>query len=122
MPDEYGTCLLDDAPMLARHLAEGRDILFGYTADSKTAYVLFIAPKMHTVGMLPFGGANPGSRCAVGVLYKGFYHFDLHHDNFPDYVGEKLGLKGEDAEAVTLMLNAIGRALRAAQLALMGKT
>ena len=110
--DDYGTCLLDDAPMLAKHLAEGRDILFGYTPDSKTAYVLFIAPKMHTVGMLPFGG-HPGSHCAVGILHKGFYHLNLHGNNlFPDYVGEKLGLKGEDAYSVARMLNAIGHALR----------
>lgn len=114
--DDYGTCLLDDAPMLAEHLAEGRDILFGYTADSESAYVIFIAPKMYTVGMLPFGGANPGPRCAVGVLYKGFYHFNLRgNELFPDYVGEKLGLGSVDAEAVTLMLNAIGRELRKPQ-------
>ena len=109
--DNYGTCRFEDASMLAERLARGQSIMFGYSCDSANAYVLCIVPNIHTIGILPFGG-HVGARFGVGVLYRGFSHFDLRKRNFPSYVAEKLGLPLFDAEAVTLMLNAIGHALR----------
>lgn len=108
--DNYGTCLIDDAPMLAKRLAVGHNIIFGYTTDNKNAYVLCIVPNIHKIGTLPFGG-HVGSRFGVGLLYRGFCHFDLNNVIYPSYVAEKLGLSTFDAEAVAVMLNAIGHEL-----------
>ncbi len=105
--DQYGTCQLDDAPMLAEKLNDGRPIIFSFSNDETNAYVISITPNMEKMGVMPFGG-NPTGRFGVGVLRRGFFHFDLNRKElYPDYVGEKLGLAEYDAEAVTKMLNAI---------------
>lgn len=107
--DDYGTCSLDDATMLANRLDSEGSILFPFSNDGVNAYVLFISSRFTKIGTLPFGGNPCGSYC-VGVLFRGFFYFDLDDGGLsPSYVGEKLGLGPLDAEDVTKMLNAIGK-------------
>jgi hypothetical protein len=106
--DEYGMSQLDDAPRLAKKIKDGENIIFRFSEDGISAYVICIAPRLKTIGTLPFGGVAARDY-GIGVLYRGFFHFDLSKEQlFPNYVGEKLGLSNEDAESVTAILNAIG--------------
>jgi len=109
--DEYGTCKLDDAPMLAGKLKSGESIIFSFSKDAVNAYVIFICPQFTKIGTLPFGG-NPENSYCVGVLYQGFFYFGLDGGLSPPYVGEKLELAEPDAKNVTDILNAIGQELK----------
>jgi|AntRauTorcE11897_2_1112592.scaffolds.fasta_scaffold31697_3 hypothetical protein len=106
--DEYGTCTLSDAPMLAKKLNAGDAIIFGYSNDDINGYVISISPRLTPVGTMPFGG-DPTGKYGIGVLMRGFFHFDLNKIEpfYESYIGEKLGLRRPDARPVAQMLNAI---------------
>lgn len=109
---EASTYDFGDAKMLAKHLKRGENIVFSFCVDKVTSYVMMIIPEFTKFGVLPFGG-DPDGYFYVGILRRGFFHFDLktremHHG----YVGEKLDLGNDDAKNVTDMLNEIGKSLR----------
>lgn len=106
--DDYGTCSLDDAPMLADKLKNGENIIFPFSNDGVNAYVLFISSRFTKIGTLPYGGDPVGSFC-VGLVYNGFFYFDLSGELSWAYVEKKLQLAETDAKNVTEILNAIGK-------------
>jgi hypothetical protein len=109
--DGYGTCQIEDAPMIVGELRKGLNVTFSI-GDGVSAYILFITPKVSKIGNLPFGGSI-FSRYLVGVLYRGFDYFDLVQDRqYPSYVAEKLSLCSPDAEFVCEFLNALHEELR----------
>jgi len=73
---------------------------------------MMIIPEFTKLGILSFGG-NPNGCFYVGILRRGFFHFDIEaREMYHGYVGEKLGLCDADAKNVTAMLNEIGKNLR----------
>lgn len=109
--DDYGCCNLDDAGLIADTLKESGSVVFSFSLDGFSAYVVCMTSVLNKIGVMPFGGNPSGSIC-VAVLLKGAYWFDSDADKEPGYVGEKLGLSGRDAENVTSMLNAVFKRLR----------
>lgn len=112
--DTYGTCGLDDAPIIAQLLDEGNSVVFSYTNPSVcevTAFVITIATNLTQLGTLPFGGQVNGS-CLIACLYHGVNWFNLkdrRDELSPNYIEKKLNMRLPDAENVALMLNAISK-------------
>ncbi len=111
--DEYQSCNLSDAPMLARKVKNGENIIFSFSLDRVSSYIMLITGTFTKIGVMPFGGNPVGSYC-VSLLYHGFYYFDFDvGDVHKSYIAEKLRLDESAAKDVAEMLNAIGFELRA---------
>lgn len=91
---------------LAEQLTDNGSIVFSYSPDRITAYVIILTYKFKKLGILPFGG-NPNNCVLVSVLKHGTFWFSPFQGKEPSYVGEKLGLTGFDAQAITDLLNGI---------------
>jgi hypothetical protein len=111
--DEYGCCRLEDVDHLALCLKEKGTITFSYSADQFTAYVITITGPIFPIGTMPFGG-NPAGMYGVGVLWRGFDHFDLWGPNeITEYSLRKFKDVGEyEARDISELLENIRLRLR----------
>lgn len=100
--DEYGTYEPEDAEVLAYELKECGTIVFPYSADKVTAFIILISMDFIKYGIMPFGG-NPDGRYYVGIYGKGCHHLSLkEHGN---YIAEKLNICDESGEHLQRLFN-----------------
>lgn len=109
--DEYGTqeATAEDYKFLAtRVFSRAQNIVFSYSKDRITAYVVMICPVNNHIGVLPFGG-NPDGCHLVSVLLHGsfWFKFEVGKQFHADYVGEKLQLNKTGAEQIAELLTGI---------------
>lgn len=107
--------LTDDNPdieIIVRHLLVGSNIVFSYSPDKKTSYIVYLSSKWTRLNNLHYGG-NPAGHFFCGIVYKGFFHFELTkgHSFAPEYLCEKLNLPLADAKHMALLFNQINEAL-----------
>ncbi len=77
-------------------LRQGGSAVFALSGDQIGAMIVMVCTQFEKLGVMPFGG-NPIGRAYVGVLKRGCGHLSMD-DIHPNYIGEQLNLKGEDAE------------------------
>ena len=110
--DQYGTCraTAEDWNMIADLLKQKGIVNFSYSADNYTAFVITIAGPLAFTGVPSFGGRVKGSYLA-SILMRGASYFDFFNDTFlhPDYIEEKLNLRGADSKVISELLNEIKR-------------
>lgn len=108
MDQEPYNPLNPDASALRRLLVHYPAIVFPYSNDNITCYIVSIVARPHAVSVLPWGGRPSGY--LVSVLRFGTFWFDLDSKDIeihPGYVAEKLGLERVAAEAIAQLLNGI---------------
>lgn len=103
--DAYGYYELDDARFIADHINNGNNVVFSYSLQNESAFVISIFPCFTALNHLSYG--QPFGRIFVGIMFKGYFHFDPNKIQFPDYIMEKLGLAESEAIPVCDLLNAI---------------
>ena len=109
--DEFSCCNLDDALMIAETLEEKGTVVFSFSIDRVSAYVVLLSNDFEKIGVMPFGG-NPIGNVCVAVLYHGMYWFDPGHETNVNYLRSKLDLRDADAENITLMVNEVFKEMR----------
>ncbi len=109
--DEYDSCNKEDFALLASQLHNYGAISFPYSADNETGFMVFMCNQYEKMGTSPFGGNRSGTT-VVGILMRGFFHFDLKQQSLsPDYVSEKLNLNKEDGRVISELLRGIAKFL-----------
>jgi hypothetical protein len=103
--DNFGYFELKDAPLIADQINQAGNVVFNYSLDNGTAFVISLFTNYKTLNHLSHG--NPFGRLFVGIMFCGYFHFDPKLTQYPDYVGDKLGLREPDAILVAELLNAI---------------
>lgn len=96
---------------VARELHQGRTVALGWTDGRCTHHDLFLSrhPVLH--GLLQ--GVHPSAQQSTNLLLVsvqrvGAFAFVLDGSElFPDYVGEKLNIRGDTAVALAALLNGI---------------
>jgi hypothetical protein len=99
--DNYGTLTIseNDADLARNRLVNSGSIVFTLSSDGVGATIVLMCGRFEKIGIMPFGG-NPEGRCYVGVYGRGCNHLGTHPIH-PAYIEEKLGVQGEDAEALS---------------------
>lgn len=112
--DEFG-CYRDnedDYQELAAKVRSQGNIVFAYSPDRASAYVVTMVRKFEKLGVLPFGG-NPDGCILVSVLFWGSFWFRFTNSTTKEfsaeYVGSKLGLSDFDAVQITKLLDGVQR-------------
>lgn len=108
--DEFGCCGPDDYVALVDGIVSAGNVVFSYSDDDVTAYVVTITTNYLKLGTMPFGGQPTH---LVSILLKGCYWFDLNSrtELHESYVGEKLKLDYVDSVSIARLLNGIRKAM-----------
>jgi hypothetical protein len=101
--DLTGTDVLD----LLATLEENGAILFSWSPDKITAYIVLIVREYFQVGSLPWGGKPNGAYLVSVKGHGGIFYWDYGQEVHANYVGEKLRLGPGDAKAITHLLNTL---------------
>lgn len=105
--DEYNICDKEDFALIASQLHNFGAVSFPYSADNITAFMVFLCDQYEKLGTPPYGGERQG-KTAVGIMLKGFFHFNLREQKVSaDYVSEKLNLSMEDGRVISELLNGV---------------
>lgn len=93
---------------ITQKLKQTGNIIFGYSSDESTAYVININNTFEKLGIMPFGG-NPCGSHIVSIWGRGMYYFDLLDGNsfVGNYVGVKLGLQESEGIQIAELLSEI---------------
>jgi len=112
--DNYGYYTTDDAEELSRQLVKEGTISFPFSEDGLTSFVILMSKNCKILNNFLHFGGNPGGCVYVGVLFRGFFHFNFCHDNVihVDYVAQKIGLNLSDANQITKLLNGMKKYMR----------
>lgn len=108
--DDYGYFQLQDASVIAENLLNGDNVVFDYNLGNGTTFVISIFP--HFKAMNRISNGCPYGRIFVGIMFRGYFHFDPTIQQYPEYVGGKLNLNEPEAPLITNLLNAIFLFLR----------
>lgn len=103
--DNYGYLELEDAPTIAKAINDGNNVVFNYSLGNGAAFVITITPHLKLLNRIDHG--SPYNRIFVGILLRGYFHFDPALKQYPNYVGEKLNLHDADAILIADLLNAV---------------
>ena len=106
--DEYGIYndSEEDIKSLADALKENGTIVFSYSADKTTAFIVLISQSFAKLGIMPFGG-NPSGRFYVGIYGRGCSHLSFKNESV-GYISEKLGVGEHSAEHLQWLFYGIG--------------
>lgn len=104
--DEYSICNQGDFYEIAQQLKAYGTVIFSYSPDQVTAYNVMLSTSWQRIGQLPWGGVPGG--VIVGVLKHGTFWFENIQTVEWEYVGEKLELGMQDAQAIAELLRNVG--------------
>lgn len=113
--DEYGTVTNSQKTYegLAKWLFEYHAVVFAWTDQEGTQLDILMTHNPPQLGYLQ-RGMNTETDLFVAVSHFGMFGFELNGaEKFPSYVGEKLGLGGENTTTVKLaeLINGVCREL-----------
>lgn len=86
-------------------LGKKKTIIFPYSYDQIGAMIIMISTEFTQMSIMPFGGLIVAHKYLVGVLHRGFFHFDWRNKMYPSYASEKLGIGLPDAEGFSDLWN-----------------
>lgn len=107
--DEYGSFrnTPEDLQELADHFVrQNRNIVFQFSGDQFGALIINLNGSFSKHGIMSYGG-NPYGRIWVSIYMRGANHFAWGTEK--NYIEEKLGVRGEEAQWVADLLNGIGQ-------------
>lgn len=103
--DEYSQYTVSplDASIIREALGQYGAVAFPLSDGEGTSYNILTVRRFHWIGISSWGG-SPVGRIYVVVERHGSHHFDPKQYE-GDYMGEKLQMKGMDAETITKFWN-----------------
>jgi hypothetical protein len=97
----------DDIPKIAQTLIEKKSIVFSFSENKVSCMIIFLSIDFYKMNEMPFGGRLDSEKIFVGILGRGFYHFNIRQKLHPGYVDEKLRLGFCDSTELSFLLNEI---------------
>ena len=93
----------EDFAEIKRSLKSFGTLVFPYSGDEIGCVILLISTNFTPIGIMPFGG-NPNGSVYIGVYGRGLNHLPIKGLH-PNYIKEKLGVTGDEAEWISQLWN-----------------
>ena len=110
--DEYFCCKSteEDFKLIASNLLDSGTVIFSYSEDKITCFVVLLSIDFKKIGVLPFGG-NPTGNICMGVYGRGFNHFNPNTEMRSQYLSEKINVPEADAIQLSNLFNGVRKYL-----------